>query len=195
MKRPDRPLVPSERRRRPHADAFADECTLIDKSQLLDLIADDDDIDLKTDPFEMRPHTMNSETPDEIIVGSQWLQEQLRGLCREYIDIFSTSVRSLPAQVEPMVIEIDRAKWEVPRNRLPPRHHSAEKQAAIRTQINIEESQASEWSQAHPVSKSDGQWRLTIDFVQLNAATNGLEGWSIPNILETLTRLGTIKLP
>jgi hypothetical protein len=50
-----------------------------------------------------------------------------------------------------MVIEIDRAKWEVPRNRLPPRHHSAEKQAAIRTQINkllelgvIEESQASE---------------------------------------------------
>ena len=53
----------------------------------------------------------------------------------------------------------------VPRNRLPPRHHSAEKQAAIRTQINklleldvIEESQASEWSQAHPVPKSDGQW-------------------------------------
>ncbi len=50
------------------------------------------------------------------------------------------------------------SQWEVPRNRLPPRHHSAEKQAAIRTQVNkllevgvIEESQASEWSQAHPV--------------------------------------------
>jgi hypothetical protein len=60
-----------------------------------------------------------------------------------------------------MVNEIDRAKWEVPRNRLPPRHHSAEKQAAIRTQVNkllelsvIEESQASEWSQAHPVPSS-----------------------------------------
>jgi hypothetical protein len=88
----------------------------------------------------------------------------------------------------------------VPRNRLQPRHHSAEKQAAIRTQINkllglgvIEESQASEWSQAHPVPKSDGQWRLTINFFQLNAAIKGLEGWPIPNILETLTRLGTLK--
>ena len=62
-----------------------------------------------------------------------------------------------------LVIFFGRVLWEVPRNRLPPRHHSAEKYAAIRTQINkllelgvIEESQASEWSQAHPVPKSDG---------------------------------------
>jgi hypothetical protein len=89
----------------------------------------------------MRPESANPETPDEIIAmitfaDSPELQEQLRSLCREYIDIFSTSVRSLPAQVDLMVIEIDRTKWEVPRNRLPPRHHSAEKQAAIRTQVN-----------------------------------------------------------
>jgi hypothetical protein len=63
----------------------------------------------------MRPDRVNPETLDEIIdmiefSGSPWLQEQLRSLCREFIDIFSTSVRSLPAQVEPMVIEIDRAK-------------------------------------------------------------------------------------
>ena len=58
-----------------------------------------------------------------------------------------------------MVIEVDRTKWEVPRNRFPPQHHSAETQAAIRTQVNtllelgvIEESQASEWSQAHPAT-------------------------------------------
>ena len=42
------------------------------------------------------------------------------------IDIFSTSVRSLPAQVVPMIVDIDRAKWEV--------HNSAEKQTAISTQ-------------------------------------------------------------
>jgi len=95
-----------------------------------------------------------------------------------------------------MVIEIIKTKWEAPRNRLPPRHRSVEKQLAIRTQINkllelgvIEESQASEWSQAHPAPKGDGQWRLILDFVQLNAATKGLESWSIPNILETITRL------
>ena len=117
----------------------------------------------------MRPESANPETPDEIIamitfVGSPDPQEKLRSRCRELINInFSTSVRSLPAQLDPMVIEIDRMKWEVPRNRLPPRHHSAEKQLAIRTQINkllelaiIEESQASEWSQAHPVPKGDG---------------------------------------
>jgi hypothetical protein len=87
MKRPNCPLVPPERRRRPHVDAFADlapidESTLI---QLLDAITDDDDIEWKTDPFEMRLDSANPETPDEII------------------DIFSTSVRSLPAQVDPMV--------------------------------------------------------------------------------------------
>ena len=77
----------------------------------------------------MLPDRVNPETPDAIITmfkvsGSPWLQEQLRSLCRELIGIFSTSVRSLPAQVVPMVIDIDRAKWEIP---------SAEKQAAIRT--------------------------------------------------------------
>ena len=78
----------------------------------------------KTDLFEMRPESANPETPDEIIAiitfaGSPELQEQLRSLCREYIDIFSTSVRSLP------------------RNRLPPRHHSAEsKQPSARRSTN-----------------------------------------------------------
>ena len=123
MKRPDRPLVPQERDRRPHVDAFAnltpiDESTLIERSQLLDAIVDDDDIEWKTDPFAMRPDSTNLEMPDEIIamikfVGSPWLQEQLRSLCKELIDIFSTTVRSLPAQVDPMVIEIDRSKCTV----------------------------------------------------------------------------------
>ena len=56
IKRPDHPIAPHERRRRPHVDALADltpidESTLIEKSQLLDAIPDDDDIKWKTDPF------------------------------------------------------------------------------------------------------------------------------------------------
>ena len=139
----------------------------------------------------MRPDRVNPETPVEIIAmikvsGSPWLQEQLRSRCRELINIFSTSVRSLPAQVDPMVIEIDRTKWEAPRNRLPPRHHSAEKQAAIRTQVNkllelgvIKELQASTY----------GRWSMAIDprLVQLNAVTQVPDGWLIPNMLETIT--------
>ena len=84
MKRPDRPLVPQERLRRPHVDAFANltESTLIERSQLLDAIVDDDDIEWKTDPFEMRPKSANPESPDEIIAmitfdGSLELQEPL----------------------------------------------------------------------------------------------------------------------
>jgi hypothetical protein len=59
-----------------------------------------------------------------------------------------------------MVIEIDRTKWEAPRNRLFPRHHSAEKQLAIRMQINkllelgvIKELQASTY----------GRWSIATD--------------------------------
>ena len=139
----------------------------------------------------MRPDRVNPETPVEIIAmikvsGSPWLQEQLRSRCRELINIFSTSVRSLPAQVDPMAIEIDRTKWEAPRNRLFPRHHSAEKQLAIRTQINkllelgvIKELQASTY----------GRWSMAIDprLVQLNAVTQVPDGWLIPNMLETIT--------
>ena len=77
-----------------------------------------------------------------------------------------------------------------PRNRLPQRSHSTEKQVAIRSQIDsllalrvIEESRASYWSQLHMVRKpTPGEWRMTLDFVQLNTATRGLEGWPIPNI-------------
>jgi len=80
MKRPDHPLVQQERRRRPHVDAIAD-LTPIDESTV-----DDDEIDWKTDPFEMRPDRVSPGMPDEIIVmikvsGSPWLQEQLRNLC------------------------------------------------------------------------------------------------------------------
>ena len=132
--------------------------------------------------------------------GSPALQDALRALCREFIDIFDTAVRSTPAKVDAMVIEIDRSKWELPQNRFPQRIHSAEKQHAIRTQVEallklgvIEESRATHWSQVHPVRKPNGEFRLTLDFVKLNATTSGLEGWPIPNIQQTLSRIGTLK--
>ena len=49
----------------------------------------------------------------------------------------------------------------------------------------IEESKATEWSQVHLVPKPNpNEWRVTLDFVRLNACTGGLEGWPIPNILK-----------
>jgi hypothetical protein len=75
------------------------------------------------------------------------------------INIFSTSVWSLSAKVK-----IDRTKWEAPRNRLSPRHHSAEKQLAIRTQIN-KLLELGVIKELRPAPTGDGQWRLTLDFV------------------------------
>ena len=96
---------------------------LVDRSRLLDPFVDADDIDWKNNPFE-RAEQENIESPDELLAmiqfeGSPWLQEQLRVLCREFIGIFSTLVRKDPARVEPMTIDVDRAKWAAPRNRLP----------------------------------------------------------------------------
>ena len=111
------------------------------------------------------PTVQPANRQDELLAMIQFagppaFQEQLRSLCREFIDVFSTAVRSLPAKVEPMVIDVDRARWELPRNRLPQRHHSTEKQASIRSQVDsllalgvIEESRAAHWSQVHLVPK------------------------------------------
>jgi hypothetical protein len=84
---------------------------------------DEDDIEWPEDPFD-RHHRAEPESPDELLAmiqfeGTPALQQALRALCREFIDIFSTAVRPLPAKVMSMVIDIDRSKWELPCNRLP----------------------------------------------------------------------------
>jgi hypothetical protein len=127
---------------------------LIAKSEVLGTLEDDDDIEWKPDPFEIRPDSVKLDSPDELLdmirfEGSPEFQEKLRALCREYIDVFSTSVRQRPANVDPMEITVDRQRWKHPGHRLPPRRHSSEKQAVIRTQTEallklgvIEESSA-----------------------------------------------------
>ena len=75
---------------------------LIAKSEVLGTLEDDDDIEWKPDPFEIRPDSVKLDSPDELLdmirfEGSPEFQEKLRALCREYIDVFSTSVRRQPA--------------------------------------------------------------------------------------------------
>ena len=65
---------------------------------LLDALEDDDDIEWPEDPFD-RPDSADSKSPDELLVmiqfeGTPALQDALRALCREFIDIFDTAVRS-----------------------------------------------------------------------------------------------------
>ena len=98
---------------------------------MLDSIDDDDDIEWPENPFDYR-EDQNTETTEELLAmirfeGSVGFQAKLRKLCEEYIDVFSTRVRHQSAKVEPMSIVVDRGKWEVSRNRLPPRHHNSDK--------------------------------------------------------------------
>ena len=71
MLRTDHPHVPTERRRRPHIDAFAehpltDGSHLIPRSSLLDAVEDDDDIDWPKDPFD-RPVSQSPKSLDELL--------------------------------------------------------------------------------------------------------------------------------
>jgi hypothetical protein len=109
----------------------------------------------------------------------------------------SIRVRHQSDKVEPVIIVVDRGKWEVSRNRLPPWHHNIDMQTAIREQVDallclgvIEASHAPIWSQVRIVPKPDGKWRFALDFIRLIACTGALEVWPIPDISYTLKRIG-----
>ena len=129
--------------------------------------------------------------------GFVGFQAKLRKLCEKYIVGFSIRVRHQSTKVEPVIIVVDRGKWEVSRNRPPPWHHNSDMQTAIREQVDallhlavIEVSYAPILSQVHLVPKPEGKWRFTLDFIRLIACTGALEVWPIPNISYTLKRIG-----
>jgi hypothetical protein len=93
---------------------LTDGTNLIPRNALLDDMEDDDDIEWQEDPFD-HPHRADPESLDELLAmiqfaGTPALQEVLRALYREFIDIFSTAVQPLPAKLQSMVIKIDRTK-------------------------------------------------------------------------------------
>jgi hypothetical protein len=117
------------------------------------------------------------------------LQRSIRLLCKEYIDIFSPTVREEPARVPPLSMIVDSDKWKNKRNRISPRFLTRDKDADLRKQIAlletlgvIEKSTASEYSQVHLVRKPDQTWRLCIGFKNLNDATESMKTWPLQNI-------------
>ena len=138
------------------------ESNLIEISQLLDAIADDDDIEWKTDPFEMRPESANPETPDEI--RNSW--GPLQRIHWHILYIGPVPARTgRPNGYRNRSNEVGGATQPPPPStpfcwKSSSHPHAGQQTAGARH----------EWSQAHPVPKGDGQWQLTLDFVQLNAA-------------------------
>ena len=77
--------------------------SLIPREALLYAMEDNDDIDWPENSFDC-PHKAEPESQDELLVmiqfeGTPALQQALRALFRELIDILSTAVRPLPAKV------------------------------------------------------------------------------------------------
>ena len=94
-----------------------------------------------------------------------------------------------------MELNVDESKWYLPKNRLPPRAHSAKKREEVITQVNfmlkwkvIRPSQAQAWSHAHLTPKPDDLWRFCVDLRNLNEACESMN-WPIGLINEMLQRI------
>ena len=137
------------------------------------------------------------------IHGSPEFQAKVKALNKKY-DVFSTSVRSEPADVTPMEVKVDLEAWRRPANAGPPRKQSLLKEKAILGQITplldskvIQPSMQPFYSQVHMVPKvtsptEPGDFRFCVDLRGLNNCTENT-AWPLPNIPALLTRIGQQK--
>jgi len=191
------------------------ESTYIDKETLLDIEDDDDQIQDYIDDSPYEDWINSKETPStsdnvdnadplskvRIYLPEEMVEERksLMTLLHKYRSLFSKDLSTVPARIDPFVlIENKDSDWMTSnRHRQSVRIQSPAKQAAIKKFITkalelqiIAPSQACSWSQVHLTRKQDGSWRFTLDFRGLNSVTQSM-GWPIPNIPETLQRIGS----
>jgi transposase InsO family protein len=164
------------------------------------------DID-KEDDFLLHDHSNELEfntqadlstIPDDI-QGTESFRVDLISVCREFQDIFSRVVRDTPADIPPMVIDVDDVKWFAAKTHKSPRPTSVSQQMEIKRQIEkmlelkvIGPSSATQVSQVLLVPKPDDKWRFCVDFRLLNSCS-GMSSWPLPNIEQTLNRIGHSK--
>ena len=97
-------------------------------------LPDDDEIDHeKTDTF--KPWLRQPDTSDVLsqikISGDKDLEQKMRKVCLKYRDIFSNELPAVPAKIPEFTLDVQKEKWEVAKNRAPPRSQSAPKQTAL----------------------------------------------------------------
>ena len=97
---------------------------VLEVEHLLGVSTPDDDeiVHEKGDTFA--PCLTSDSTVDVLslinIKGDSNLQENIRTLCTEFMDIFSNELPAEPAKIEPFNLVVETEKWRVPSNRLPP---------------------------------------------------------------------------
>jgi hypothetical protein len=116
----------------------------------------------------------------------------------EFRDIFSTEFSPEPADLPPLDVPIDTAKWHQPKNQGRPRNQSVEEQQEIKRHLEkllecgaiSPVLHASAYSQVLLVSKPDTkEKRLVLDYRALNDHMN----WPLRNISHMIERIRALK--
>lgn len=136
----------------------------------------------------------DSELPENI-QGTEEQRAELKELCAQYSDCFSSKLRREPARIPPMHLDV-ADNWDTRENRRSPRPQGRGKEQEIDEQTDkmreaevIRLSTASAHSQVLLTPKPDGTWRFCVDYRRLNASTRS-ESWPIPNIPKMLRGIG-----
>ena len=154
--------------------------------------------------LESIPAELLSDIQDEAeytkvqIEGPNLLRQALTKLVAEFKDIFCATVQGEPAKLDPpFKLEVDEAMWCTKANMLNVRSMDRERAIALRDILEtlkahdiIESCGDSYYSHAFLVPKSNGKWRLVLDFENLNKATKNYYKWPLPDIKEMLNRVG-----
>jgi hypothetical protein len=167
---------------------------------------DDDYIDASLtdsyEPFQNRPED-DADKLSKIRYGeSAALNTKLKALCSEFKKIFSMTLPAEPARLPPFDIKINKAGWEQPKNRMPPRVQSQLKNTKIREFTKdlidsgiVQPSSAEYYAQAvlQPKPHTNKQeWRLCFDYRNLNDESE-FQSWPLPNTSHMFERIGAKK--
>ena len=136
------------------------------------------------------------------ISGSEEFVTDACALVLEFRDIFSTELSPKPADLPPLDVPIDTAKWYQPKNQGRPRNQSVEGQQEIKRHMEkllecgaiSPVLHASAYSQVLLVTKPDTkEKRIVLDCGALNERV-GHMNWPLPNIsLMIDERIGALK--
>ena len=162
-----------------------------------------DDDDLAVFPFETFLDKSGTELPHCRNENDPAFNQQIHNLCAEYKHIFSKTIRSEPADITPMTIEVDEQAWyNTGRAQLPARFVNAQKEPTLREHVKmlydnkiIIESNAELYSQLHMIPKPNRtpkEWRVTCDYRDLNSATKPQSN-ALPNIEQMFSRINSAK--
>jgi hypothetical protein len=153
---------------------------------------------LESIPAELISNIHSENEHKKVLVeGSPLVKAAIESLTAEFPHIFKATVQGTPAKLIPFKLEIDTEKWEQPKNQLRCRTLDRERERELGELIKIlveaniiEACDAAHYSHAFLVPKSNGKWRLVLDFKNLNGATVNYYKWPLPDIKEMLNRVG-----